>query len=701
MVAANLANHQVQVTADASDLTPDILKAADKAGFPLEPILQSRPAPNTSGQIWSQLVWAVIFGLPVVVLAMGPHMLTSLHHLLVDRLGAQSNHLLQFLGTTAVLAGPGRGFFLRGARSIMRRAPDMDALVAIGTFAAFAYSTLALFAPGLLPQGARVVYFESAVVIITFILLGRWLEARAKGRAGDAIRTLLDLQPDTARVMIEGTPTERPIAEITPGQQVQILPGARIPVDGRVQSGSSFVDESMLTGEPLPVEKSRGMDVTGGTMNGTGVLIVDVTQTGAETALARIIALVDQAQGSKLPVQNLVNRITLWFVPAVMLIAAITGLVWLMFGPGLSYALVACVSVLIIACPCAMGLATPSAVMVATGRASQKGGLFRSGDGLQVLSEVKLVAFDKTGTLTEGRPTLTDIVGLNGSDENNVLRLSAAVEVNSEHPIARAIVEAASARGLSLPEARAFNAVAGKGAEARVEGQTVQLGNAAQMRASGITLDETMAAQFASQAKTPVFVAVDGVLAGLIGVADPIKPDAAQSIADLKAQGLRVAMISGDRRETAEAVAQQLGIETVIAEVLPEEKSHAVSALKQSHGKLAYLGDGINDAPALAAADVGVAMGQGTDIAIEAADIVLISDRMRAMVDAIALSKQTMRVIRQNLFWAFAYNATLIPVAAGLLYPWLGAMLTPQLAATAMAASSVMVLGNALRLRKA
>lgn len=701
-VAANLANHQVQITAEGGDdLIRQVMRAAQEAGFPLKPLRDASETSDGAALTKQDLVWAATLSLPVVILAMGPHISPALHHLLVDLLGEQINHLIQFFCTFAVLAGPGRGFFRRGLNSLLRRAPDMDALVAIGTFAAFAYSSLTLFAPRLLPEASRVVYFESAVVIVSFILLGRLLEARAKSRAGDAIRALIELQPDTALVIANGTVQERPIAEITQGMQVQIQPGARIPVDGIVRSGSSFIDESMLTGEPVPVEKSVGAEVTGGTLNSTGALIVEVTQTGADTALSRIIDLVEQAQGSKLPVQNLVNRITLWFVPIVLLIATITFLIWLGFGPGVSTALVAGVSVLIIACPCAMGFATPSAVMVATGRSSQKGVLFRTGDGLQLLSEIGVVAFDKTGTLTEGRPKLVDVESYGDWTKETLLPLCAAVETFSEHPIARAIVEACVARGGDIAQATGFDAQPGLGAQAQVGNMSVRLGNAAQMRAAGIALDETQAGQFAQQAKTPVYVSVDGVLAGLIGVADRIKPDAAQCIKALQAQGLHVAMISGDTEGTANAVARQLGIETVIAGVLPHQKTEALQELKRRFGKLAYIGDGINDAPALAAADIGIAMGGGTDIAIETAGVVLVSDRLQAVIDAIALSKQTMRVIRQNLFWAFAYNVTLIPVAAGLLYPWTGVLLNPGLAAIAMAGSSVMVLGNALRLRKA
>ncbi len=699
-VAANLANRQVQITAEPNaGLSGRIIAAAEAAGFKLEPIAQESAPEDEAGRIRPQLLWAALLSLPVVFLAMGPHMSSALHMLIEQRLGTQLSHWIQLVLTFALMLGPGRGFFVRGVRSLIRAAPDMDALVAIGTSAAFVYSALATVAPQVLPEGSRVVYFESAAVIITFILLGRWLEARAKGQAGAAIRGLLDLQPDTARVMEGGTMTERAISEIRPGDLVQILPGGRVPVDGIVRSGRSYLDESMLTGEPIPNLKTEGEAVTGGTINGTGALIVEVTQIGADTALSRIIALVEQAQGSKLPVQDLINRITLWFVPAVLCIAAVTALLWLALGPGISMALVAGVCVLIIACPCAMGLATPSAVMVGTGRASQKGVLFRSGDGLQRLSEARIIAFDKTGTLTEGRPVLSDIIPLGTYSEQDLLRIVAAVEANSEHPIARAVCKAAE--GLQIQQATEFRAVPGRGATAQVDGLSVSLGNADQMRAAGLAPDTARATGLAQSGKTPVFVAIGGKLAGLLAVSDPIKPDAAQTISELRALGLEVAMISGDTPPTAQAVAGALGIETVIAGVSPDQKAAALEDLARTHGTLAFVGDGINDAPALAAADIGIAMGQGTDIAIETAEVVLTSDRLRALLDAIRLSQRTMRVIRQNLFWAFAYNITLIPIAAGLLYPVNGLLLNPGLAAVAMAGSSVFVLSNALRLRRA
>lgn len=700
-VSANLATHQVQV-AGRPELADQVIAAAGDAGYTLHRLETGTKAP-AAPDFRRRLIWSAALTLPVVILAMGTHISPAFHHFVMTQIGTGTSNLIQFVLTAIVLAGPGRQFFTSGIASLRRRAPDMNALVAIGAFAAFGYSTLASFAAGILPEGARLIYFESAAVIVTLILLGRWLEARAKGQAGAAISKLLTLQPDTALVEREGRFQEIPVADIRNGDLVQIRPGARVAVDGVVHSGQSYLDESMLTGEPLPVEKTQGARVTGGTINGTGALVVEVTQTGEDTALARIVALVEQAQGSKLPVQDLVNRITAWFVPVVLVIAFITVIAWLIFGPGLAQALVAGVSVLIIACPCAMGLATPSAIMVGMGRASEKGILFRGGAALQRLSEAQIIAFDKTGTLTEGRPVVTDIVSFAEWEEDAVLSLAAGVETQSEHPIARAIIAEAEARKLTAREIDGFDAMSGRGARATLDGQQVLLGNLALMQAHGVdtSASEISFSAWSDAAKTPVLVAYDGGLIGAIAIADNVRSDSREMISALASRGLQTAMISGDTEQTAQAVARSVGIAEVISGALPDEKAGELTALRNRHGKIAFVGDGINDAPALAAADIGIAMGQGTDIAIEAADLVVMSGRMSAVNDAVHLSGRVMRTIRQNLFWAFAYNVVLIPVAAGVFYPLTGILLNPGLAAAAMAASSVFVLGNALRLRKA
>jgi Cu+-exporting ATPase len=563
---------------------------------------------------------------------------------------------------------------------------------------------VATFAAGLLPAGTVNVYFEAAAVIVALILLGRYLEARAKGNTSEAIKRLLGLQAKTARVVRDGATIELAIEDVVAGDLIEVRPGERVPVDGEVVEGSSFIDESMISGEPVPVEKSPGAEVVGGTVNQNGALTFRATKVGNDTVLAQIIRMVEQAQGSKLPIQAMVDRITMWFVPAVMAAAVVTFIIWLTFGPepALTFALVNAVAVLIIACPCAMGLATPTSIMVGTGRAAQMGVLFRKGEALQSLKDAKVVAVDKTGTLTKGRPELTDLIVASGFERSAVLGKVATVEAKSEHPIAQAIVDAARAQGISLGAIEQFQSITGFGVSARVDGDLVEIGADRYMRDLGLDVATfgQDAARLGDEGKTPLYAAVNGRLAAMIAVADPIKETTAAAIRALHDLGLKVAMITGDNRRTGEAIARQLGIDEVIAEVLPDGKVAAVQRLKQQYGPIAYVGDGINDAPALAEADVGLAIGTGTDIAIEAADVVLMSGDLGGVPNAIALSKATIRNIKQNLFWAFAYNVALIPVAAGLLYPVNGSLLSPVFAAGAMALSSVFVLSNALRLRR-
>ncbi|WP_323763236.1 heavy metal translocating P-type ATPase [Marinovum sp.] len=634
--------------------------------------------------------------LPVFLLEMGGHLYPPLHHAINASIGQTASWSLQFALTALVLALPGRQILLQGYRGLARRAPDMNALVALGVTAAFLYSALALLAPGLLPPEARAVYFEAAAVIVTLILLGRMLEARARGRTGAAIRRLMTLAPDTAFVDRDGAVTEVPVSEITRGTRVHVRPGGRIAVDGRVISGQSYVDESMVTGEPVPVSKTGGDTVTGGTVNGSGALVFRATAVGGDTVLAQIIAMVETAQSARLPVQDLVNSVTRWFVPAVIAVAVVTALAWLVFGPSPAHALVAGVSVLIIACPCAMGLATPTSIMVGTGRAAEMGVLFRKGDALQSLQSVRTLAFDKTGTLTRGQPELTGIV--TRGDAAALLRLAAAAEAQSEHPLGRAVVAAAQARGLDLPAAEGFGTETGKGLSATVEGKEVRIGSARYLTEAGIDTSalEAQAGALAAEGKTAIYLAVDGRAEAVLAIADRVKDGTPEALARLRDMGLTVAMITGDAEPTARAIARELGIDVVRAGVLPEGKVAALSALE---GPVAFVGDGINDAPALAQADVGIAIGSGTDVAIEAADVVLMSDDLRAVSDALEISRLTLRNIRQNLGWAFGYNVLLIPVAAGGLALFGGPMLSPPLAAGAMALSSLFVLSNALRLR--
>ncbi len=664
--------------------------------------LNSRQAAEQA-QLKKQLKQAFLFATPLFILEMGAHFIAPFHAFLERTFNTQHLWYVQAVLAALVLFGPGREILKIGLQNLRRLAPDMNSLVTLGTLSAFSYSLIATFIPSLLPAATVNVYFEASAVIIALILLGRFLEARAKGNASDAIKRLINLQPNSARVLVNGKVLEKPVAEIRIGEVLEIRPGERIALDGIVLDGQSFVDESMLTGEPIPVEKAQDAQVIGGTVNQTGSLQIKVQQVGANTVLAHIIRLVEQAQGSKLPIQGLVDRITLWFVPAVMVAALLTFITWLIFAPApaLSLALVNAVAVLIIACPCAMGLATPTSIMVGTGRAAQLGILFRQGQALQNLKDVQVIAVDKTGTLTEGKPQLTDFAVTNTHPEDLVLALVAAVEQQSEHPIAQAIVNAALERQLQIPSISEFQSITGMGVQAMVDGQKIQIGADRFMNSLQINTDEfsAQAQLLGEQGKSPLYAAIDGRLAVMLAVSDPIKSSSKAAIDHLHAQGLKVAMITGDNQHTANAIAQQLGIDHVVAQVMPEGKVEAVKQLQEQYGRVAYVGDGINDAPALAAADVGIAIGTGTDIAMDAADVVLMSGHLTGVINALALSKATLRNISQNLFWAFAYNIALIPVAAGILYPFNGTLLSPVLAATAMALSSVFVVTNALRLR--
>ena len=547
------------------------------------------------------------------------------------------------------------------------------------------------------------VYYEAAAVIVSLILLGRYFEAKAKGRTSQAIQHLIGMQAKTARIHRDGQIIEVPVAEVSSNTIVEIRPGERIPVDGEVIEGHSYIDESMITGEPVPVAKQIGNQVVGGTINQNGTLNIRATAIGEASVLAQIIRMVEQAQGSKLPIQALVDKVTMWFVPAVMLLAALTFIVWFIFGPepALTFGLVNAVAVLIIACPCAMGLATPTSIMVGTGRGAEMGVLFRKGEALQLLQDVKVVAVDKTGTLTEGKPTLTDFHVQSGFDADQVFVLLASVEAKSEHPIALAIVQAATEKQVSLLPVTEFDSITGSGIEALVNGQRIQIGADRYMQQIGLDVSafNAEAARLGQEGKTPIYMAIDQQLAAIVAVADPIKDTTFAAIAALHQLGLKVAMITGDNRHTAQAIAARLQIDHVVAEVLPEGKVDVVRELQQQFGRVAFVGDGINDAPALAQADVGIAIGTGTDVAIEAAEVVLMSGNLQGVPNAIALSKATIRNIRQNLFWAFIYNIALIPIAAGVLYPFAGILLSPIFAAGAMALSSVFVLGNALRLK--
>lgn len=705
----NLATEQAWVEADTTVSADKLIQAIRKAGYDAQ--LQTTTTTEQADQKASEqqqlkrdLLISLVLAIPVFVLEMGSHLIPAFHMWVMHQIGQMPSWLLQFVLTTLVLLFPGRRFYQKGIPALLRFAPDMNSLVAVGTLAAYSFSVVATFMPQLLPEGTVNVYFEAAAVIVSLILLGRYFEAKAKGRTSQAIQHLIGMQPKTARIVRNGQSVEVPLAEVSSGMQVDIRPGERIPVDGEVLDGRSYVDESMISGEPLPVEKMAGSAVVGGTINQNGSLSIRATAVGADSVLAQIIRMVEQAQGSKLPIQALVDKVTMWFVPAVMLMAVLTFLVWLIFGPepALTFGLVNAVAVLIIACPCAMGLATPTSIMVGTGRGAEMGILFRKGEALQLLQEAQVVAVDKTGTLTEGKPQLTDFHVQAGFEQTQLLSWVAAVEAKSEHPIAFAIVEAAQQQGLSLPAVSDFDSIVGSGVKGQVNGQWLHIGADRYMHQLGLstTAFDQVAVRLGQEGKTPLYVAVEDQLAAIIAVADPIKDSTFAAIEALHQLGVKVAMITGDNRHTAEAIALQLKIDTVVAEVLPEGKVDSVRELQQQYGRLAFVGDGINDAPALAQADVGLAIGTGTDVAIEAADVVLMSGSLKGIPNAIALSQATIRNIRQNLFWAFVYNVALIPIAAGVLYPLWGILLSPMFAAGAMALSSVFVLGNALRLKR-
>ncbi|MGY5779665.1 heavy metal translocating P-type ATPase [Rhizobium sp. LEGMi135b] len=707
----NLATERATIkgAADAASL----IAAVDNAGYEAKIISadrgdeeagRARKKDAERRELTRDFIVAAILTTPVFLLEMGSHLIPGVHGLIAETIGMQRSWYIQLALTTLVLFVPGIRFYQKGLPALLRLAPDMNSLVAVGSLAAYGYSLVATFAPGLLPSGTINVYFEAAAVIVTLILLGRLLEARAKGRTSEAIKRLVNLQAKTARVRRDGQAIDLPIGAVVSGDILEVRPGERVPVDGELIEGESYIDESMITGEPIPVLKTTGSAVVGGTVNQKGAFAFRAIAVGGNTVLSQIIRMVEEAQGSKLPIQAMVDKVTMWFVPAVMAVAAVTFAAWLYFGPSpaLSFALVNAVAVLIIACPCAMGLATPTSIMVGTGRGAELGVLFRKGEALQLLKDASVVAIDKTGTLTEGKPALTDLELAAGFDRANVLGLMAAVEAKSEHPIARAIVEAAASEDLTLPSATDFESVTGFGVRAKADHKRVEIGADRYMAELGfdVTSFREVAERLGNEGKSPLYAAIDSKLAAIIAVADPIKETTPAAIKAMHDLGLKVAMITGDNARTAKAIAARLGIDEVVAEVLPDGKIEAVRRLKRQHGKVAFVGDGINDAPALAEADVGLAIGTGTDIAIEAADVVLMSGSLQGVPNAIALSKATIGNIRQNLFWAFAYNTALIPVAAGALYPAFGVLLSPVSAAGAMALSSVFVLGNALRLRR-
>jgi Cu+-exporting ATPase len=654
-------------------------------------------------RFWASLVLTI----PVLLLGMGVIPAQLFEHWAP---GLHTNWVQLILSTPVVLWG-GWPFFQRGWASIVNRSLNMFTLIALGTGTAYFYSLVATVSPGIFPaafrgpQGQVPVYFEAAAAITTLVLLGQVLELRARSQTSSALKALLRLAPKVAhRLRNDGTEEDVPLERVRPGDRLRVKPGEKVPVDGVVLEGTSFVDESMITGEPIPVEKNPGSRVTGGTINGNGGLIMEAQRVGSETLLAQIVRMVSEAQRSRAPIQRLADVVASYFVPAVIAIAVITFIVWGMFGPPprMAYALVNAVAVLIIACPCALGLATPMAIMVATGRGATAGVLIKNAEALEILEKVNTLVVDKTGTLTEGKPRLVTVVSLDGARDAELLRLAASLEQASEHPLARAVVAGAHERSLELIEPRTVRAIPGKGLVGSVDGHEVALGNAQLFEDLKISTGDLVkrAQSLKGEGQSVTFVVVDGRPLGMLGVADPIKPSTYEAIRTLQASGIRIVVVSGDNRATAEAVARKLGVDEVVAEVLPDEKGEVVKRLQSAGRVVAMAGDGINDAPALALARVGIAMGTGTDVAMQSAGITLVKGDLRGIVRARKLSQATMRNIRQNLFFAFVYNSLGVPIAAGVLYPFLGLLLSPMIASAAMTFSSVSVILNALRLRK-
>jgi len=649
-------------------------------------------------QLKKKFLFSLSFTVPILLFSFAEHLP------LLSNVPQKLRWVLLFLLTTPVMFYAGAQFFSGAYKSLKHRAADMNTLIAVGTGSAYLYSTTATYFPFLFPSALQHVYFDTAAVIITLILMGRLLEARAKGKTSEAIKRLMGLQPKTARVVRNGQEADIPIDEVQVGDLVVVRPGEKIPVDGFVQEGHSTVDESMITGESIPVEKKTGDQVIGATINKTGSFKFIASRVGKNTMLAQIVRLVQEAQGSKPPIQRMADIISSYFVPVVIVIAVVTFIVWYIWGPvpQLTYALLTFVTVLIIACPCALGLATPTSIMVGTGKGAELGILIKNAEALETAHKLTAIVLDKTGTISVGEPVVTDILPVDGMDEDRLLYFAASLEKSSEHPLGEAIVQTAKERKLTLSNVENFKAVPGQGVEGEVEGHIIRLGNQAFMesRLVEITGFREKVQKLAAEGKTAMFVALDGHLAGVLAVADPIKEDSSAAIARLKKLGLKVFMLTGDHQQTAEAIARQVGVDDFFAGVLPDQKAEHVKELQQQGHRVGMVGDGINDAPALAQADVGIAIGTGTDIAMEASDITLIQGKLSGVPVAIQLSHATIRNIKQNLIGSFFYNILGIPVAAGVLYPFFGILLSPIIASAAMAASSVTVVSNALRLRK-
>jgi Cu+-exporting ATPase len=711
-VGQSSAEHGPPVTVFTCPMHPQVRRdgpgACPICGMALEPELASKEdRQNPELADMTRRFWvAVIFALPVFLLEMGGHLFPAIHHLVPPT----TSIWVQFVLSTPVVLWAGWPFFQRAWVSVRTGHLNMFTLIAMGTGVAWAYSVVATLAPGSFPaafrgmDGTVAIYFEAAAVITVLVLLGQVLELRAREQTSGAIKALLDLAPKTARrIDADGSETDVSVEDVALGNRLRVRPGESVPVDGVVEDGRSSLDEAMVTGESMPITRSIGDRVIGGTLNQTGALVIRAERIGRDTMLARIVQMVGDAQRTRAPIQRMADIVAGWFVPGVIAIALLAFAAWSLFGPEprFSFGLVAAVSVLIIACPCALGLATPMSIMVGVGKGAGLGILIKNAEALERMEKVDTLVIDKTGTLTQGRPAVTSIVTAPGYAEDEILRLSAGIERVSEHPLAQAIVAAAAARGIAVPQVSGFDSPIGKGVSGIVDGKTVALGNAAFLKESGIDVSSLLgrAEEMRHDGATAIYVGVDGIAAGIFALADPVKPTTAKALEALRNDGIRVVMLTGDNRTTAEAVARTLGIDEVEADVLPDQKSAVVTRLRNEGRIVAMAGDGVNDAPALAAAEVGIAMGTGTDVAIESAGITLLKGDLMGIVRARRLSEATMRNIRQNLVFAFAYNAAGIPVAAGVLYPILGLLLSPIVAAAAMALSSVSVIANALRLR--